>query len=122
MEQSTSFHAHDDAIARRRDNTAWRERSDQIQRGARDVVSAMDDLIVDVERSVRRQLEERPYATLSVAAGVGYVLGGGLASRLTSAALSIATRLATAVIAQEIGARLNADMQAATNKTHGGSQ
>ena len=55
---------------------------------------------------VAEQVEERPYTTLGVAAGIGYMLGGGLANRLTSATLGIAYRLGLALAAREIGTRL----------------
>ena len=40
-----------------------------------------------------------------MAAGVGYVLGGGLATRFTVVLLGIATRLATAVAMREVAGR-----------------
>ena len=61
----------------------------------------------DLERYLTEQVEERPYITLGVAAGVGYVLGGGLRSRLTAVLLGAATRLAMAVAARELAARLS---------------
>lgn len=40
------------------------------------------------------ELERRPYATLAVAAGVGYVLGGGLPTTLIRALIGFGGRLA----------------------------
>ena len=59
-----------------------------------------------VQRYLTEQVEERPYRTLGMAAGIGYVLGGGLSSRLTAVLFAAATRLATALAARELGARL----------------
>lgn len=46
------------------------------------------------EAVLRDRLEQRPYATLAVAAGVGYVLGGGIPSGLVRLVLGIGSRLA----------------------------
>jgi hypothetical protein len=45
-------------------------------------------------RYLRLRLEEQPYATLAVAAGVGCVLGGGLPSPILRVALAVGGRLA----------------------------
>lgn len=50
---------------------------------------------------LRDQLERQPYATLAVAAGVGYVLGGGLPTALVRVLIGVGGRLAAErVIAQ----------------------
>ena len=41
-----------------------------------------------------RQLQEHPYRTLAVAAGIGYVLGGGLFTPLTGALVRVGARAA----------------------------
>jgi len=123
MEQTTQFPTHNKSTAdSRQDSPPWQERSIQIQRGARDALGAMDEVIVDLERSVRTQMQQRPYVTLSAAAGVGYVLGGGLAARLTRTALGIGARLASAIVAQALSARLTSDSISTTNTTNGGSR
>jgi hypothetical protein len=43
---------------------------------------------------LRRELELRPVQTLALAAAAGFLLGGGLFSRLTLRALSFGTRVA----------------------------
>jgi ElaB/YqjD/DUF883 family membrane-anchored ribosome-binding protein len=60
----------------------------------------------DLERYLTEQVRRRPYSTLGVATGIGYVLGGGLRSRLTLVLLGSATRLAAALAVREIGARI----------------
>lgn len=55
-----------------------------------------------------RQLEEHPYRTLGIAAGLGYVLGGGLFTGFTGRAVGIGTRvlllpLVQATLGQLIG-------------------
>ena len=39
------------------------------------------------------RMERNPYATLAMAAGLGYVLGGGLFSRFTGQALRLGVKL-----------------------------
>ena len=66
----------------------------------------MQEATDDLERYLTEQVERRPYTTLGVAAGVGFLLGGGLRSRLTAVLLGAATRLAMALAARELVARL----------------
>ncbi len=44
------------------------------------------------QSTAKRELAERPFRTLSLALGAGYLLGGGLFSRLTWRAASLALR------------------------------
>jgi len=78
----------------------------QIQREAEALATTVRDTADDVQRYVAEQVEHRPLTTLGLAAGVGFVLGGGLSARLTVVLLGTATRLATAVVARELGARI----------------
>lgn len=70
---------------------------EQSQR-VREDVAALAGTVRQVARGweslVRDRLEQRPYATLAVAAGVGYVLGGGIPSGLVRLLLGIGSRLA----------------------------
>jgi hypothetical protein len=79
----------------------------QIHHDAHALAAAVQDAADDLERYLTEQVEQRPYTTLGVAAGVGYVLGGGLRSRLTAVLLGAATRLAVALAARELAARLS---------------
>jgi hypothetical protein len=64
----------------------------------REDISALAGTVRNVaqgwETLLRDSLERRPYATLAVAAGLGYVLGGGLPRGLLRAAIGIGGRLA----------------------------
>lgn len=53
-----------------------------------------------VEQVLVRQLEERPYETLLVAAGLGYVLGGGLFTPLTARVVVVGLRAAVVPLVQ----------------------
>jgi len=78
----------------------------EIYHDAHALAAAVQEATDDLERYLTEQVEERPYTTLGVAAGLGYVLGGGLRSRLTAVLLGAATRLAMALAARELAARL----------------
>ena len=63
--------------------------------------AAAQHLIID-------RMKHQPCTTLIVAAGVGYVLGGGLSSRLTRVLIGAGTRLAGAIAAHELTAWMDA--------------
>jgi len=83
------------------------EHSREIHHDVHALAAAVQDAAGDLERYVTEQVHRRPYSTLGVAAGVGFVLGGGLRSRLTAVVFGAATRLAMAVAARELAARLS---------------
>jgi hypothetical protein len=47
-----------------------------------------------VQRYLTEQVRDRPFAMLTVAAGLGYLLAGGLGGRTTPLLFAVATRLA----------------------------
>ncbi len=85
----------------------------QIHHDVHALAAAVQDAADDLERYVTEQVHRRPYSTLGVAAGVGFVLGGGLRSRLTAVLFGAATRLAIALAARELAARLSPGASAA---------
>src|SRR6266446_5027481 len=78
----------------------------QVSSDANALVGALEEMASEVEALVQEQIDERPYMTLAAAAAVGFVVGGGLATRMTKALGGIASRVAIAVAAREIGRRL----------------
>lgn len=82
------------------------EHARQIRQDATSLATEVRDTRNDLERTLTEQMTERPWLTLGMAAGAGYLLGGGLRSRLTVVMLGAATRLATAMAARELGARM----------------
>lgn len=78
----------------------------QIQHDAQTLTTTVQDASASVESYLTTQVTRRPYGTVGLAAGVGYALGGGLSSWLTVAMFGAATRLAMALAARELGARL----------------
>src|SRR3990172_9260235 len=91
----------------------------QIQKDAVALAETVRDAADGVQRYLTAQVEQRPFSTLGVAAGVGYVLGGGLSSRLTVVLLGAVTRVATALAARELGSRILQSSSSSTvqNKT-----
>jgi len=69
------------------------EHTADLKEEAQDLASSLSELSRDVTQTVSAHLQQRPYAVLGVVAAVGYVLGGGLASRITRASLGVATRI-----------------------------
>lgn len=66
--------------------------------------------------SLQTQIEQNPYTTLAAAAGIGFILGGGLFSRLGAKLLATAIRVGVASAAQPV-------MQAVVEEfKHGGVQ
>jgi hypothetical protein len=74
-----------------------RELVAQGQRVREDVVAlagAVRQVTHGWQALLRDRLERQPYATLAVAAGVGYVLGGGLPTTLLRVMIGVGGRLA----------------------------
>lgn len=56
----------------------------------------MDDTkqpLLSLYQGLQQQVEQRPYETLAIAAGIGFVLGGGLVSKLGVKLLATGMRL-----------------------------
>jgi len=51
-----------------------------LTQSADDALQSLSTLYTAVDASLTKRMQENPYATLAVAAGVGFVLGGGLRS------------------------------------------
>lgn len=98
------------------DARSFADHGRQIRHDAHVLAAAVQDAAVGLERYLTEQATCRPYGTLGVAAGIGYTLGGGLGSRLTSMLLGAATRLAMALAARELGARLSQGAAAPTRE------
>ena len=85
---------------------AFADHGRQIRHDAEALAASLQDAADDLQRCLTAQVEQRPFTTLGVAAGVGYLLGGGLGSRLTVIMLGAAARLATTIVARELGSRI----------------
>ncbi|HEY0840418.1 MAG TPA: hypothetical protein VGD74_09560 [Vulgatibacter sp.] len=66
------------------------DQSRSVQQLASDVGNAASELYSKLD--LGKELREHPYRTLAIAAGVGYVVGGGLFTPLTASLLRIGVR------------------------------
>ncbi|HEX7477232.1 MAG TPA: hypothetical protein VF331_05460 [Polyangiales bacterium] len=55
-------------------------------------VSMLVERFEDAHHQLSQHAKEQPYAVLAVAAGLGFILGGGLSSRLIGSWLSVGGR------------------------------
>lgn len=53
---------------------------DEIQKAWTDAAGAVEKLYSQASTTLQQQVQERPYVALAAAAGLGFVLGGGLRS------------------------------------------
>lgn len=77
------------------------EHSADVREEAQDLATSLTELTREVSGVVKEQLDQRPYAVLGVAAACGYVLGGGLPSRITRAGLGIGARMAMGMLVRQ---------------------
>ncbi len=87
------------------DPHSFGDRMQQVSHDAQVLSAALAGAARDVEHYLTTHIREKPARTLAVAAGLGYVLAGGLRSRLTSLLLQVGSRLAMALAARELGVR-----------------
>lgn len=63
------------------------------------LITSVQNVVGIAESAVREQMAARPYLTMGAAAGVGYVLAGGLASSMSRHLVRAGTKAATAFVA-----------------------
>ena len=78
---------------------------------ARGLASTVEEAFDEIQDYLREQLEQRPYATLAAASGIGYILGGGLPSRLTGLLFGWGTRVALTMAVQQLTPQMNKSPQ-----------
>jgi hypothetical protein len=69
------------------------EAGKQVAQDAETLGGSVNVLVDRARESVTGFMVERPYVTVAAAVGIGYLLAGGFASRLTRLALGIGGRL-----------------------------
>ena len=79
----------------------------QLQTDAQNLVTHASEAGGELQAYLTSQVRERPMTTLAAAAGIGYVLGGGLSSKLTVLMLGVATKMGMAIAAREMSAWAN---------------
>lgn len=93
------------------------EHGRQIHKDAAALVADVRGSTIDLERYLSTQVRVSPYRSLGIAAGVGYLLGGGLTSRLTLLLLGVATRLAAGIAIRELGSQRSRGTMAPSKST-----
>lgn len=100
-----------------RDSRSFGEHCREIYDDTDALAAAVRDATDELGRYLTEQMEERPYATLGMAAGAGHVLAGGFRPRLRAVLLGAATRAVMALAVSEVAAWLSPDASASVEKT-----
>jgi len=83
-----------------------RERFNEMRRNVREDANALGQSLNEATQQagayLKEQLQARPYATLGIAAGAGFVLGGGLSLRLSSTLLTVGGRMVASKLLQDV--------------------
>jgi hypothetical protein len=66
------------------------------------LTAEVEEALGDLDRTLREQLDRRPYATLAAASGLGYVLGGGVPIALSRMVFGMGGRLAMLMLAERV--------------------
>ena len=79
------------------------QRIDHIGSTAQQLFTEARDVVEDVTKTIdiKGRIDRHPYGMLLAAAGVGYVLGGGLFTRFTGRVLRLGLRLAALPMVKE---------------------
>lgn len=100
------------------DQQRIQELGHDIGENAQALMRSLEGAARELEAMLREQVAQRPYGTLAAALTLGYVLGGGLPSRMTSLFLGIGSRLALAAMARELARQqLSANQPASLRPT-----
>lgn len=82
-------------------SVAWNE-SRHAKAEADRLAEALRRARAEWEDLLRHRLKERPYATIAVAVGLGYVVGGGLAPGVIRSVVGIGGRMAAGILMQRL--------------------
>ena len=74
----------------------------EVRDNADDLAESFNETLDDVKHFIRKQVGQRPYTALGVAASVGFILGGGLTVRVGSTLLGIGARVALNSVLREV--------------------
>lgn len=77
----------------------------RVRHDAEALADSVQEAAGQIENAVAVQMRERPWTTIALAAGAGFVIGGGLATRLTRLMIGVGGRMLVAMMIQELGAR-----------------
>ena len=94
----------------------------ELQKEAETLLSTLDRTSGELGEALRSRMASHPYAVLATAAGIGYVLGGGLPSPLTRLVLLAGGRIGFEMLSRELGSRLRDDADGGRAPNGGSSQ
>lgn len=77
-------------------------KTDELREDAMDVAGSIDDIARDATAILAQQAHENPYRTVLIAAGVGYVLGGGVPRWAIRMGVSLGARMAMSAALAEL--------------------
>jgi ElaB/YqjD/DUF883 family membrane-anchored ribosome-binding protein len=97
------------------------ERGRQVEHDAQSFAANLEGLVADAEQFVRTRLEAQPYATLAIAAGAGFLIGGGLTIGVMATITRLGTRMATAAMLQGTLSRVFSGSERTTSDGIGAS-
>jgi ElaB/YqjD/DUF883 family membrane-anchored ribosome-binding protein len=97
------------------------ERGRQVGQDAKSFAANLEGLVSDAEQFVRTRLEAQPYGTLAIAAGAGFVVGGGVTLGVLATMARLGTRMAAAAMLQSTFARVFSGSESATSDGRGAS-
>lgn len=103
--------SHQEKGSRRRESgqdSSWGSSREQISHDARALADSLQGAATSIEEALEQQLRQRPYGTLAIAAGAGYLIGGGLATRINRMAFALAGRIFVGIVAREIAIHFDA--------------
>jgi ElaB/YqjD/DUF883 family membrane-anchored ribosome-binding protein len=87
------------------------ERGRDAYREAQALTSTFEQVADEIGQFLREQAERRPYVSLATATGIGYVLGGGVPSRLTGVLFGFGSRFAVLMFLRQLIGGPTADQE-----------
>ena len=78
------------------------ERGREAYGQAQQLASTLEEAVDEVGQFLREQADRRPYVSVATAAGIGYILGGGVPSRLTGFLFGLGSRFAVEMFLREL--------------------
>lgn len=78
------------------------QKGERVRTEVSGLTTEIQEAVSGLQTIAREQMGDRPYAVLTAATGVGYVLGGGLPTTLARMLLGFGGRLGLVMLAQRI--------------------
>jgi hypothetical protein len=82
--------------------TRLQDQGKRVREDISGLTAELEGAFGDLEKTLRTQLAERPYATLAAATSLGWVLGGGVPTALTRLLFGFGGRMAFVMLMQQL--------------------